>query len=297
MEAKEATRSDQREAAIDRRNAAAKHEEELKKCIAELRDIQDKMKVLGAELHNKLKLVEAPLSDDEALFKEPPPREECPICLLTLPFHARERRYRVCCGKVICAGCSHAIVEAEGCRDLCAFCRSAKITTEECMKRIEKRAESNHADAIYLLGSYYNNGDMGLRQDHDKARKLWLRAGKLGEARGYHGIGQAYLNGEGVERDMKKAQYYWELAAVGGNVEARHNLGALERNEGNAERAVKHWMISAAAGHDDSLKTIRESYLAGHATKDDFEKALRAHKDAKDEMVSEQRSVAAAARG
>jgi hypothetical protein len=34
--------------------------------------------------------------------------------------------------------------------------------------------------------------------------------------------------------------------------------------------------------------------MAGHATKDDFEKALRAHKDSKDEMKSEQREAAAA---
>ena len=54
-------------------------------------------------------------------------------------------------------------------------------------------------------------------------------------------------------------------------------------------------MISAAAGDDDSLTAIRECYLVGDATKDDFEKALRAHNDAKDEMKSDQRDAAAAA--
>ena len=58
---------------------------------------------------------------------------------------------------------------------------------------------------------------------------------------------------------------------------------------------MKHWMISAAAGFGDSLKEIREGFLNGHATKDDFEKALRAHKVANDEMRSEQREAAAAA--
>ena len=33
--------------------------------------------------------------------------------------------------------------------------------------------------------------------------------------------------------------------------------------------------------------------MNGHAAKDDFEKALRAHKDAKDEMKSDQRDAAA----
>ena len=51
-------------------------------------------------------------------------------------------------------------------------------------------------------------------------------------------------------------------------------------------------MISASAGYDDSLNEIKECFVNGYATKDDFEKALRAHKEAKDEMKSEQRERA-----
>ena len=53
-------------------------------------------------------------------------------------------------------------------------------------------------------------------------------------------------------------------------------------------------MISAIAGDDDSLEKIRKCYMNGWATKDDFEKALRAHKEAKDGMRSDQRDAAAA---
>ena len=95
---------------------------------------------------------------------------------------------------------------------------------------------------------------------------------------------------------MKKSMYYSALAAMGGDVPARHNLGCFEACAGNMDRAVKHYMIAAGAGCDDSLKGIRQLYLEGHATKDDFEKALRAHKEAKDEMKSDQREAAAAAR-
>ena len=44
------------------------------------------------------------------------------------------------------------------------------------------------------------------------------------------------------------------------------------------------------------MKEIRKCFVNGDATKDDFEKALRAHKEAKDEMKSDQREAAAAAR-
>ena len=93
---------------------------------------------------------------------------------------------------------------------------------------------------------------------------------------------------------MKKATYYDGLAAMGGDVRSRHNLGVTEGIAGNIDRALKHFTISAGAGYDDSLQKIRDLFMAGHATKDDFEKALRAHKDAKDEMKSDPREEAAA---
>ena len=59
-------------------------------------------------------------------------------------------------------------------------------------------------------------------------------------------------------------------------------------------RALQHFMIAAAAGYDEALERIRQCFMHGHATKDDFEKALRAaYKEAKDEMRSEQREAAA----
>ena len=80
---------------------------------------------------------------------------------------------------------------------------------------------------------------------------------------------------------------------MGGDVWARHNLGLWEDGAGNVDRAMKHLMISAGAGFDKSLKAIRQYFVSGHATKDDFEKALRSHKESRDEMKSDQRDAAA----
>ena len=123
--------------------------------------------------------------------------------------------------------------------------------------------------------------------------ELWLRAGELGDARAYCSVGYACDHGLGVERDTEKAKHYYELAAMGGDITARHNLGCVEGNAGNTSRAMKHFMISAAAGYDNSLNNIKECFVNGYATKDDFEKALRAHQASKDEMKSDQRDSAA----
>ena len=191
-------------------------------------------------------------------------------------------------------GCMDAAYGADN-RCLCPFCRTPATTSEgEYVKRIMKRVEAGDTSSINNLGSLYSLGAMGVPQDYEKAMELWLQAGELGHARAYHSVADSYYSGEGVEKDVKKAKYYYDLAAMGGEVASRQKLGLFEAEAGNMNRAVKHWMIAAGAGDDVSLKCVRLFFSKGHATKDDFETALRAHKDAKDELKSDQRDAAAA---
>ena len=61
---------------------------------------------------------------DEALFKQPPSRDECDICMLTLPIDTAQRKYQPCCGKMLCFGCIHAAFEAD---NLVAFVHFAEL--------------------------------------------------------------------------------------------------------------------------------------------------------------------------
>ena len=53
-------------------------------------------------------------------------------------------------------------------------------------------------------------------------------------------------------------------------------------------------MIAAGAGDTDSLKRIQRLYSNGHATKDDYTKALKAYQSYLVEIKSDQRDKAAA---
>ena len=53
-------------------------------------------------------------------------------------------------------------------------------------------------------------------------------------------------------------------------------------------------MIAAGAGHNDSLEHIKQMFMNGHAMKDDYAKALRAHQANLVEIKSPQRDEAAA---
>ena len=60
-------------------------------------------------------------------------------------------------------------------------------------------------------------------------------------------------------------------------------------------RALKHYMIAAGGGLDNSLKEIQELYTNGHAAKDDYATSLRAYQAYLVEIKSPQRDKAAAA--
>ena len=138
-------------------------------------------------------------------------------------------------------------------------------------------------------------GNVDLPQDYTKALELWHRAAELGHAGSYCSIGYAYDNGIGVDIDKKKAKHYYELAAIGGVNEARDNLGNMEGGEGNKQdRALKHYMIAVRGGDSESLKGINMLYSAGHATKEDYTKALQSYQTYMDEIKSSQRDKAAA---
>jgi len=231
---------------------------------------------------------------DEELFKQPPPNEECPICMIPLPTLGSGWVYQTCCGKTICSGCFYAVEKRDKVRK-CPFCRiPVPQTDKKVIERLRKRVEAGDADATYNQGCCYYNGGYGLTTDYTKAFELFVQAGELGCTTAYSHLGHAYYNGNGVDRDAKKAKYYYDLAAIGGDVMASHNLGVIEDNACNINMALKHYMIAAGGGRAESLTMIQKLYSNGLATKDDDMAALRAYQAHLNEIKSEQRDEAAA---
>ena len=252
-----------------------------------------------------------PLSDEE-LFKQPPPREDCPICFLMMPSPHTGHKYNTCCGKTICSGCVHAVHMVDD-EEKCAFCRAPNSTSDkQSRKRLKNRMDMNDSRALHELAVGYSYGAHGLQQSYAKALELYHRAGELGYAHAYNNIGGFYINGKGVAGprllelrwavllsllgmvDEKKAKYYLGLAAIKGDDTARNNLGILEEKDGNMDRALKHYMMSARGGRSESLEAIKELFMDGLATKEDYATALRAHQTYLDEICSDQRDKAAA---
>jgi hypothetical protein len=234
--------------------------------------------------------------NDEQLFKQPPP-EDCPICYLRLPSMKSGRKYKSCCGKIVCSGCSSApVYDSKGKiikERKCPFCRSPAVTSEEEMvQRHMKRAKLGDAEAIYIIGCYYANGSHGFPRDRSKVLEIWKKAGELGHAEALLKIGIAYHLGRGVGKSRTKERQYMELAAIRGDTTARHHLGYIEECVNNLDVALKHYLIAARSG---SSTSINELFMAGNATTDDVKKTFHAYQTYINEIKSSQRDRAAVA--
>eukprot|EP00984_Skeletonema_dohrnii_P004058 scaffold1404_cov76-Skeletonema_dohrnii-CCMP3373.AAC.2 len=230
---------------------------------------------------------------DEILFKQPESSHhgDCPICCLPLPLDGKKSIMMACCSKTICRGCGYTNKTREIRESLdqrCPFCRHpAPKTQEEAMTVFMKRVEANDPVALCDFGNRRRS-----EGDHVGAHECWTKAVELSDVVAHYELSNFYQKGECVEKDMKKAIYHAEQAAIGGHHLARFNLGCVEGENGRKDRAVKHWIIAANLGDDDSLRMLRECYAEGFVSKEDFAAALRAHQAALDATKSPQREAA-----
>jgi hypothetical protein len=254
---------------------------------------------------------------DEALFKDPPAKEDCPICFLPMPdkliscvtlppatilsvpifdfAHANAeianedtQVYYPCCGKSICGGCLHSNIMS-GNNEKCPFCNADRCnkTEEDKIDELIKRVEANDPTSICTLANCYHHGLTGLQQDRTKAMEMYVRAGQLGCSKAHSHLGMLYHEGG----DMKKAKFHFEAAAMAGNEGARKNLGLMEYNNGNMERAIKHCIIAASAGDFEAMHELRTFFEGGAVSRKSIDSTLTAYNNSCAKMRSKARDA------
>ena len=254
------------------------HKGDCKKRAAELRECKQR----AAELR------------DELLFKQPESSHlgDCPICMLPLPFDLHESVIASCCSKIICEGCEVANMKRQKEMRLqrtCPFCREpAAKSNEEIEKRHMKRVEMNDSFSTFQWG-----GEQCEKGNYSAAFEYWTKAAGMSNMEAHNTLAWLYREGRGVEKNRGKEIHHLEEAAIGGHPQARNHLGAHEwNNTRNAERAVKHWIIAAAQGHDLSMKTLMDVFKRGYVSKEDLADTFRAYQAAVNATKSPQRDMA-----
>ena len=252
---------------------------------------------------------------DEALFRDPPPKEDCPICFLPMPVrllmcaslpdatrtsapiydlafaheglaNKETETNCTCCGKSICKGCFHSFL-VSGNAGKCPYCNSDRgsKTAEEKHEEIMKRVGANDAASMWMLAYDYYNGVEGSPLDQTKAEELFARAGELGYSKAHCYLGDIYRQ----RGDIKKAKFHLEAAAMAGNEVARNILGTMDANSGNMERAIKHWTIAASSGCFCSMYHLITFFQKDFVTREAIDSILRAYNNSCAEMRSKAR--------
>jgi len=229
---------------------------------------------------------------DEILFKQPESSHigDCPICMIPLSIDQTKSGVWSCCSKIICNGCHHANILRERKEKLghsCPFCRKPVPSTDkQCDKQMMKRIAANDPVAMRVKGIQQYK-----KEDYRRAFEYFTRAAELGDAEAQYRLAQLYSSAKGVGKDEGKEIHYLEEAAIGGHPSARRTLGLIEWNNGSAERALKHFMIAAKLGENDSIKMLMDAFRNGLVSKEDLASTLRAHQAAVDATKSPQREV------
>ena len=229
---------------------------------------------------------------DEILFRQPECTHlgDCPICYLPL----LEGKYKItffdCCSKTVCTGCWLANNRGEKSvlEQKCMFCRTPVSNDRNfILDRMTKRTEVGDPIAMTRLGV-----ELLDKKDYEGAFQYLSKAVALGYTEAHYIIAGMNTLGVGVGEDEAKMIHHLEQASIGGHPSSRYLLAKYEEENGRMDRAAKHCIIAAKLGHDDALKMVKECYISGFVTKEDFAAALRGHQAAIDATKSDQRTKA-----
>lgn len=225
-------------------------------------------------------------------------REECPICLIPLPFDESEIAFMTCCGKQICNGCSYKSmltyrnngVPTEEFK--CAHCRRL-ISKSNPTKELKRLIKKNNAQAFIQMGIRYANGE-GVFQSNTKALEMFIKSAELGNAPSYFKIGQAYKEGIGVEQDESKALDFYEVSAKKGYFFAHKFLADFHGRNGDIHTSMRHIKVTASAGDQESMAMMMKFYKDKLLSKEELTQILRAHQTSSNELRTNDRDEACA---
>ncbi len=115
------------------------------------------------------------------------------------------------------------------------------IEAIECFKQA---AEYGRADAFFMLGKMYEDGN-GVSRDYNKAFDYYISAANKGDAVAMNNLGVMYYEGRGRAVSFKSARNWFEKSIKAGNDGAKENLKTVEnylyiRNQKRKEKYREH---------------------------------------------------------
>ena len=221
--------------------------------------------------HKKLCKQRAAELHDEALFKEPPPKEDCPICFLPMP------------GKLInCFSFPPATISSVPIATISSMpindvtnMTISSMPINDVTNIHQELADLTTAiyysccgksicgGCIHSFGKTGNkekcpfcNADTEINSDADKIENIMKRVDSI-DTGAIDLLGTCYYNGLlGIHQDETKAIELWMRAAELGFSKSHNYLGMHYYHRKNSKKAKFHLEAAAMAGHEEARNNI-----------------------------------------
>lgn len=128
----------------------------------------------------------------------------------------------------------------------------ARVIAGEVIGRVRELAEDGVAEAVFLMGTAYDEG-LGVDADAATAVSWYHRAADLDNVLAQHNLGNVYSEGRGVPRSDSHALYWWRRAADQGDAIPQWQVGRVYEQG-----------IGVQADRDEALRWYREAAGRGN---------------------------------
>ena len=154
---------------------------------------------------------------------------------------------------------------------------AVKLSPEQELAALTKKAEAGDADAQFGTGARYDHGN-GVPKDSGKAVEWYQKAAGQGHAKAQNNLGAMYKSGEGVPKDAGKAVEWFQKAAAQGIAGAQFNLGSSYADGSgvpkDAAKAAEWYQKAAVQGEPEAQAALGWMYFRGEGVGKDEAKAF-----------------------
>ena len=148
------------------------------------------------------------------------------------------------------------------------------VDEEKAVAWYEKSAQQGYIPALEVLGFIYNYGGEKIKQDHQKATKIYQKLRsiyeeevKAGKVDAMLALSSMYSSGFGMEKNVQKSVEYLQLATAKGSATAFEILADVAEREGVALpnnqtpedlrlEAIRHKELEASRGNISVMKEL-----------------------------------------
>ncbi len=135
----------------------------------------------------------------------------------------------------------------------------ARTIASDVIDRIESLAAERVAEAVFLMGTAYDEG-LGKTADIETAVVWYRRAAILRHGLARHNLGNVYFEGRGVTQNDSLAVHWWTMAAEDGDAIPQLRLGTMyEEGRGvtrDLEEAKRWYARAADRGNADARAAL-----------------------------------------